>query len=83
MRLLKSIVFGIGLGGLIAGCLSVVMSLWAWLENPSGIFHGDDGTNWSFVFDTLISWLLPTFYPTAIIAAVCHLLVTWVRSHRA
>lgn len=79
MSPMKSIGFGIGLGGLFAACLSVVIELWEWLENPGGIFHDANGTNWSFVFDTLVSWLLPTFYPAAIIAALCHLLVGWVR----
>ncbi len=40
--------------------VTLVIVLWEWLENPGGIFHGVNGTQWQFVYDTAISWLLPT-----------------------
>jgi len=46
---------GVGISGLIAG----TMALWNWLENPGGIFQSADGTNWSFVWETFLSWFLP------------------------
>jgi len=55
------------------------MTLWDWLDNPSGIFHGPKGTNWNFVLETAVSWLIPTFVAAALIAVVCHLFVSGIR----
>ena len=47
----KAIVFGVALGFFVAS----LMTFLDWYENPGGIFHGDDGTNWVFVRDTFSS----------------------------
>jgi hypothetical protein len=85
MRIIRSnfIVFGLLSGASIALSVTLVVSVWEWLENPGGIFRGPDGTNWGFVYDTAISWLLPTFVYAAIIASLVHLLITALASgHR-
>ncbi len=64
----KSLVAGLLFGAAVALSVTLVICLWEWIENPGGIFHGDDGTNWGFVFDTAISWLIPTFFYAVLIA---------------
>ena len=73
------IFFGLASGAVIAIPLTLIMCVWEWIENPGGIFHGPGGTNWSFVFDTAMSWFVPTFLYVAVIASVLHLLHTGVR----
>ena len=62
----------ISIGLACATAVAVTFSLLAWLENPGGIFHDEEGTNWEFVFETGISWFVPTFmYVTFIVFIVC------------
>lgn len=79
VTLMKSARFGAALGVLVAALTSITMTVWDWLENPGGIFRGAEGTHWEFVFETLASWFLPTLFYVAVIAAVCHLVVVWLR----
>ena len=56
--------------GLVASAvLAMVMTFADWRLNPGGIFHGDQGTNWTIVWDTLVSWFVPTV-PVAVILAI-------------
>lgn len=58
---------GPAIGAVVSTAVTIVMVIWEWLENPGGIFRDASGTNWGFMYDTAISWLLPTFgYATAI-----------------
>ena len=49
------------------GATATVMTWFEMRLNPSGIFHGPAGTNWSFVWETWISWFLPTFGLVAVL----------------
>lgn len=64
---------GPAVGATVSLSVTVTVAIWEWLENPGGIFHGENGTNWEFVFDTAISWFVPTFVYVTIIATVLHL----------
>ena len=76
MSLLRKLwVFGPLFGFLIAVIVTLVVTVSDWVENPSGIFHGPDGTNWQFVYDTAASWFLPTFVNATILATT--LLLLW------
>ena len=66
-------------GALISALVTLVITIWEWIENPGGIFHGTEGTNWNFVFDTAISWLVPTFIWATAVAFAFHVLVSMVR----
>ena len=56
--------------GLVASAvLAIVMTYADWRLNPGGIFHGDYGTNWIIVWNTLVSWFVPTV-PVAVILAI-------------
>ncbi len=63
-------------GLVIAIVVTTVVTLWEWIENPGGIFRDDEGTRWNFVYDTAISWFLPTLGYGAFIATAI-LLVVW------
>ena len=60
---------GIALGLVASAVLAMVMAYLDWRLNPGGIFHGEDGTNWQFVWDTAISWFVPSI-PAAVILSV-------------
>lgn len=70
MRWIKSkfIFAGLLFGAAVAFSVTLVICVWEWIENPGGIFRGDDGTNWGVVFDTAISWLIPTFFYAVLVA---------------
>jgi arginine utilization protein RocB len=54
--------------------VTLVVTAWEWLENLNGIFHDGQGTNQRFVYDTAISWLLPTFLQSTVILCGIHFL---------
>ncbi|WP_019028080.1 hypothetical protein [Colwellia piezophila] len=74
--------FGLLIGVIVGMFLTSIIVIWEWMENPSGIFHGVDGTNWHFIYDTAISWFIPTFIYVALIAALGHLLLTTFKWYR-
>ncbi|MEQ8859701.1 MAG: hypothetical protein RIC56_13735 [Pseudomonadales bacterium] len=73
---------GIVSGVSIAGVVTLIVTVWEWLENPSGIFHDADGTRWSFVFDTALSWFVPTFLWAGGIAALAYAVAALLRRRR-
>jgi len=64
---------GLAVGGTVSAIVTIVVGTWEWLENPGGIFRSESGTNWGVMYDTAISWLMPTFVYAAVIASVVHL----------
>jgi hypothetical protein len=62
--------FGLLVGVALASVLTVFISVREWFDNPGGIFRDENGTNWSFVFETATSWFVPTFLYTAVIATI-------------
>lgn len=74
--------FGIAVGTVVSLTITLIVVIWEWLENPAGIFHNGNGTNWNFVLDTAISWFVPTFIHVAVIAAIAHLLWSAIRRRR-
>lgn len=71
---------GIAAGAAISSAVTAIVVVWEWLENPGGIFRGESGTNWGFVFDTAISWFVPTFIYAALVASGLHLAWSLVRA---
>ena len=74
--------FGIATGALISATVTLIVVVWEWLENPGGIFHNENGTNWGFLLDTATSWLVPTFIYVAVIASILHMAWSAIRRHR-
>lgn len=55
------------LGGVTIGVgVAAAATLLDWRFNPAGIFHDEDGTRWSVVWETAVSW----FVPVALVASV-------------
>ena len=73
--------FGILTGAAVATAITVIVTVWEWLENPGGIFRDANGTNWHFIYDTAVSWFVPVFGWVAIGAALAHLLWTRLRTY--
>lgn len=46
-------------GIIMSSLIAFGMTLWNWIENPGSIFHDSSGTNWTFVWDTFLSWFGP------------------------
>ena len=67
--------------GLLTGLIVAVIAAWLdWRLNPSGIYHNADGTNWRFVWDTAVSWFVPTTsYVTLIALGVLVVVSRWRR----
>ncbi len=69
---------------LASGTLAIVVALYfasySWFENPAGIFRSEEGTNWTFVWDTWISWFLPTLIGLMPPAFLAHIGWQWIRS---
>jgi len=65
-------------GAVVGLAVAAVMTFLDWRLNPSGIFHGAEGTNWTFVIDTALSWFGPIF----VLASVLALPVAIWRSRR-
>ena len=74
--------FGIATGAVMSFVVTLIVVVWEWLENPGGIFHNENETNWGFVIDTAISWFVPTFIHFAVIASIGHLLWSAIRKRR-
>jgi len=79
----NSWLFGVVIGAVISAAITLVIVVWEWRENPGGIYRDANGTNLGIVFDTAISWLVPVFIGTAIIASVLQLLWSTMRERRS
>ena len=73
---------GLAAGLVVSSVLTIIVVVWEWLENPGGIFRGASGTNWEFVFETAVSWFVPTFINVAVVASVIHLAWGWIIKRR-
>lgn len=71
----KYLVSSLLFGAAVAFTVTAVICVWEWIENPGEIFRGDNGTNWGFVFDTAISWLVPTFFYAVVVALLLQLVL--------
>ncbi len=66
--------------GLLTGLLvALAMTLADWWLNPSGIFHNEQGTNWTFVTETAISWFWPVALVVCVATVITNSLITRVR----
>ena len=66
----SSFLVAIIVGLSVSSVVTLTISIWEWLENPSGIFHNENGTNWTFVYETASSWFVPTFIISSAISAL-------------
>ena len=59
--MLASSYVALKLGSVVGSLTAAFFAIWDWIENPGGIFRGPDGTSWSIVLETGLSWLIPAF----------------------
>lgn len=52
---------GLAAGLLLAALAAAVPTALDWFGNPGGVFRDADGTAWTVVADTFLSWLGPVF----------------------
>lgn len=71
--------FGLLMGSIIAFVITLAITVWELIQNPGGIFRGPSGINWLFVFETAVSWFIPTFLSVSVAAALGHMFSTWLR----
>lgn len=56
------------LDGVAVGlAIAIFMTFLDWRTNPGGLFHDAAGTNWNVVWETAVSWFVPT---AAIVSAL-------------
>lgn len=73
--MLPSTYVALKLGSVVGTLTAALFAIRDWIENPGGIFRGPDGTSWSIVLETGLSWFIPTFLivgaGTLVIRIVC------------
>lgn len=76
----KNLILGVSIGIIIGLVVSSAMTYQDWCLNPGGIFHNESlGTQWSFVWETWISWFLPVSLAGAVTATVALYLYNYFR----
>jgi hypothetical protein len=56
------------------------MTIANWRLNPSGIFHDEQGTDWTIVAETALSWFWPVALVTLVTTVIVH---SWVSRNRS
>ncbi|QQX78892.1 hypothetical protein JK628_15140 [Shewanella sp. KX20019] len=74
-----SAILSIKWASIFSAIVTLVIVVWEWLENPGGIFRGAGGTQWQFVYDTAISWFLPTFIYSIVVVFIAATLYSAVK----
>lgn len=69
-------------GAFVSATVTVIVVVWEWIENPGGIFRSEIGTNWQFVYDTAISWFVPTLVYVAVIVSVSQFAWHFLKKYR-
>ena len=62
LALLDGVAVGLALGAF--------MTYLDWRRNPGGIFRDFDGTNWSVVMETALSWFVPTAAIVSVLSGI-------------
>ena len=70
--------FGPTIGLVSALLAATVFTTLDLVRNYSDVFRNSSGTNWSLVYDTSVSWLVPTFLYVTIVASLGHLFVSLI-----
>jgi len=58
----------LGLAAAVALLAASTMSYLDWRLNPGGIFRCEDGTSWTVVWETWVSWFVPVLLLAAAVA---------------
>lgn len=74
--------FAIVAGACISVTIALIVVAWEWLENPGEIYRDASGTHWGTVSETAISWLVPAFACTTILALLLYWALSALRRRR-
>ena len=74
--IVRSAYFSLG----VSATVTAIATEWEWLKNPSGIFHDETGTHWQLVFDTAVSWFVPTLIYTFLVFAAAAIGLRLIRN---
>ena len=75
MSTIRAFAAGTGVGLIVASWMTML----DWRLNPGGIFRGAEGTNWSIVIETGLSW----FVPVAVAATALVLILQMILRRRS
>ena len=76
----KNLILGASIGIIIGLVVASAMTYQDWCFNPGGIFYSESqGTQWSFIWETWISWFWPVTLSWAIIATIALYLYNYFR----
>ncbi|MDY7093956.1 MAG: hypothetical protein SX243_13395 [Acidobacteriota bacterium] len=81
----RPLLLGLALAFAASIIVAVIATVIDWWKNPSGLFHGPEGTQWRIVFDTFLSWWIPGFLYLLVVVIAVWLLgraVSWARRGR-
>lgn len=68
----RSAVIPVTTGALLSVCLTLVACIWEWVEAPFGVYQTTSGIAWAFVYDTAVSWLVPSFFALSVMVFLLH-----------
>lgn len=71
--------FGPAAGLVFSLLVTAVFTTMDWVRNFGGIFRDPSGTNWAIVYETAISWFVPSLIYMTIVASLGHLMVSGIR----
>lgn len=52
-------ILGVVIGVAVGLIAAFIMTFLDWRLNPGGIFHNAQGTDWTIVIETAVSWFVP------------------------
>ena len=65
----------------VAGLLvAIPMTVADWRLNPSNLFHDTQGTQWSVVAETALSWFWPVTFLALIVSVAINVLIARMRA---
>lgn len=70
--------FGPVSGIVSAVLITIIFTALDWVRNYGEVFRDQSGTNWSIVYETAVSWFLPTLGYITVIATLGHLAVSGI-----
>ncbi len=70
---------GLLVGALVGLVVASVMTFLDWRLNPGGIFRDAQGTDWTVVTETAVSWFAPI---SGLVSVLAILVLLWIARRR-
>jgi hypothetical protein len=72
-------ILGLLVGALVGLVVASVMTFLDWRLNPGGIFRDAQGTDWTVVTETAVSWFAPI---SGLVSVLAILVLLWIARRR-